>query len=89
MRFTKRFNVQITGTMANFEAEGPSLATWRPVEGQHVKIFTNANTEQDLGSAIKGFRSSMKSDEDKEKLTAKEQPGEVIEGTAKRAEEKH
>jgi sec-independent protein translocase protein TatA len=43
----------------------------------------------DLGSAIKGFRSSMKSDEDKEKLTAKEQPGEVIEGTAKRAEEKH
>lgn len=43
----------------------------------------------DLGSAIKGFRSSMKSDEDKEKLSAKEQPGEVIEGTAKRAEEKH
>ena len=43
----------------------------------------------DLGSAIKGFRSSMKSDEDKEKLTAKEEPGEVIEGTAKRAEEKH
>jgi sec-independent protein translocase protein TatA len=43
----------------------------------------------DLGAAIKGFRSSMKSDEDKEKLTAKEQPGEVIEGTAKRAEEKH
>lgn len=43
----------------------------------------------DLGSAIKGFRSSMKSDEDKEKITAKEQPGEVIEGTAKRAEEKH
>jgi len=43
----------------------------------------------DLGSAIKGFRSSMKGDEDKEKLTAKEQPGEVIEGTAKRAEEKH
>ena len=58
MRFTKRFNVQITGTMANFEAEGPSLATWRPVEGQHVKIFTNANTEQDLGSAIKVLRNT-------------------------------
>jgi sec-independent protein translocase protein TatA len=43
----------------------------------------------DLGSAIKGFRTSMKSEEDKEKLAAKEQPGEVIEGTAKRAEEKH
>jgi sec-independent protein translocase protein TatA len=43
----------------------------------------------DLGSAIKGFRSSMKSDEDKEKLAVKEQPGEVIEGTVKRAEEKH
>ena len=58
MRFTKRFNVQITGTMANFEAEGPSLATWRPVEGQHVKIFTNANAEQDLGSAIKVLRNT-------------------------------
>jgi len=43
----------------------------------------------DLGAAIKGFRTSMKSDEDKEKLSAREQPGEVIEGTAKRAEEKH
>ena len=58
MRFTKRFNVQITGTMANFEAEGPSLAQWRPVEGQHVKIFTNASAEQDLGSAIKVLQST-------------------------------
>jgi len=58
MRFTKRFNIQITGTMANFEAEGPSLATWRPVEGQHVKMFTNANAEQDLGSAIKVLRNT-------------------------------
>ena len=58
MRFTKRFNVQITGTMANFEAEGPSIATWRPVEGQHVKIFTNANADQDLGSAIKVLRNT-------------------------------
>ena len=58
MRFTKRFNVQITGTMANFEAEGPSLAQWRPVEGQHVKIFTNASAEQDLGSAMKVLQST-------------------------------
>jgi hypothetical protein len=58
MRFTKRFNVQITGTMANFEAEGPSVAQWRPVEGQHVKIFTNASAEQDLGSAIKVLQST-------------------------------
>ena len=58
MRFTKRFNIQITGTMANFEAEGPSLATWRPVEGQHVKIFTNASAEQDLGSAMKVLQST-------------------------------
>jgi hypothetical protein len=58
MRFTRRFNVQITGTMANFEAEGPSTAQWRPVEGQHVKIFTNANAEQDLGSAIKVLQST-------------------------------
>jgi hypothetical protein len=58
MRFTKRFNVQITGTMANFEAEGPSVAQWRPVEGQHVKIFTNASAEQDLGSAMKVLQST-------------------------------
>jgi len=58
MRFTKRFNVQINGTMANFDAEGPSSAQWRPVEGQHVKIFTNANADQDLGSAIKVLQST-------------------------------
>lgn len=58
MRFTKRFNVQITGTMANFDAEGPSTAQWRPVEGQHVKIFTNASAESDLGSAIKVLQST-------------------------------
>ena len=58
MRFTKRFNVQITGTMANFEAEGPTSATWRPIEGQHVKIFTNGNNDQDLGSAIKVLRNT-------------------------------
>ena len=39
--------------MANFEADGPSVAEWRPVEGQHVKMFTNASAEQDLGSATK------------------------------------
>ena len=46
----------------------------------------------DLGSAIRGFRNSMKHDEDgeKDKLTAKEPAaGEVIEGQAKRSEEKH
>jgi len=58
MRFTKRFNIQITGTMANFEAEGPSVAQWRPVDGQHVKIFTNASAEQDLGSAMKVLQST-------------------------------
>jgi hypothetical protein len=58
LRFTKRFNVQITGSMTNFEAEGPSTAQWRPVEGQHVKIFTNANSEQDLGAAIKVLQST-------------------------------
>ena len=58
MRFTKRFNIQITGTMANFEAEGPSIAQWRPVEGQHVKIFTNASAETDLGSAMKVLQST-------------------------------
>ena len=39
MRFTKRFNVQITGTMANFEAEGPSLAQWRVPLGVNVSCI--------------------------------------------------
>ncbi len=56
--FTRRFNVQITGTMTNFEVEGPSTAQLRPVEGQHVKIFTNANAKQDLGSAFKVLQST-------------------------------
>jgi hypothetical protein len=58
IRFTKRFNVQINGTMANFDAEGPSSAQWRPIEGQHVKIFTNASPDQDLGNAIKVLQST-------------------------------
>jgi len=58
MRFTKRFNVQITGTMANFDAEGPSTAQWRPIEGQHVKMFTNASADSDLGSTIKVLQST-------------------------------
>ena len=58
MRFTKRFNVQITGTMANFDAEGPSTAQWRPIEGQHVRMFTNASADSDLGSTIKVLQST-------------------------------
>jgi hypothetical protein len=51
MRFTKRFNVHISGTMNNFSAEGPSAATWRPIEGKHVQMFTNASPDQDLSSS--------------------------------------
>jgi len=58
MRFTKRFNVQITGTMANFDAEGPSTAQWRPLEGQHLRIFTNASADNDVGSSIKVLQST-------------------------------
>ena len=58
LQFTKRFNVQISGTMANFSAEGPSAATWRPVEGKHVQIFTNASPYQDLSSSMNILRSA-------------------------------
>jgi hypothetical protein len=58
LSFTKRFNVQISGTMANFGAEGPSAATWRPVEGKHVQIFTNAAADQDLSSSMNILRSA-------------------------------
>ena len=43
----------------------------------------------DLGTAIKGFRTAMKSDDGKDKLSAKEQPGDVIDSSAQRTEEKH
>ena len=58
MRFTKRFNVQISGTMNNFGAEGPSAATWRPIEGKHVQMFTNASPDQDLSSSQNILRSA-------------------------------
>ena len=58
LKFTKRFNVQISGTMANFCAEGPSSATWKPVEGKHVQIFTNASADQDLSSSMNILRSA-------------------------------
>ena len=58
LRYTKRFNVTITGTMANFQAEGPSAATWRPVEGRHVQIFTNASAEQDLSASVNTLKST-------------------------------
>lgn len=58
LRYTKRFNVLITGTMANLQAEGPSAATWRPVEGRHVQIFTNASADQDLSASINTLKST-------------------------------
>ena len=58
LRYTKRFNVLITGTMANFQADGPSAATWRPVEGRHVQIFTNASADQDLSASINTLKST-------------------------------
>jgi hypothetical protein len=58
MRFTKRVNVLISGTMNNFSAEGPSAATWRPIEGKHVQMFTNASPDQDLSSSQNILRSA-------------------------------
>jgi hypothetical protein len=58
LQYTKRFNVQISGTMANFSAEGPSAATWKPVEGKHVQMFTNASADQDLSSSMNILRSA-------------------------------
>jgi hypothetical protein len=58
MRYTKRFNVLISGTMANLQAEGPSAATWRPVPGRHIQMFLNASADQDLSASINTLKST-------------------------------
>jgi hypothetical protein len=39
VRITRRFNVQISGSMQDFESMGKTAATWAPVGNCHAELF--------------------------------------------------
>ena len=39
VRITRRFHVQIAGSMQDFESMGKSAATWQPVDNCHAELF--------------------------------------------------
>jgi hypothetical protein len=45
VRITRRFHVQISGSMQDFESMGKTAATWAPVDNCHAELFgTDENT---------------------------------------------
>jgi len=57
-RLTRRLNVCISGTLANFFAEGQGAATWKPIDGKQVFIFSNHNDKSDLNSAVNSIKNA-------------------------------
>ena len=39
VRVTRRFNVNISGSMQDFESMGKTAATWQPVDNCHTELF--------------------------------------------------
>ena len=39
VRVTRKFNVQIAGSMQDFESRGKTAATWKPVDNCHTELF--------------------------------------------------
>jgi hypothetical protein len=56
-RLTRRLNVCISGTLANFFAEGQGAATWKPIDGKQVFIFSNSD-KSDLNSAVNSIKNA-------------------------------
>ena len=57
-RLTRRLNVCISGTLANFFAEGQGAATWKPIAGKQVFIFSNNSDKTDLSSAVNSIKNA-------------------------------
>lgn len=57
-RLTRRLNVCISGTLANFFAEGQGAATWKPIDGKQVFIFSNNSNTGDLSSAVNSIKNA-------------------------------
>jgi hypothetical protein len=58
-RVTRRLNVCISGTLANFFAEGQGAATWKPIDGKQVFIFSNnMDSKADMASAVNSIKNA-------------------------------
>ena len=57
-RLTRRLQVCITGTLSNFSAEGPSAATWRPLDGKQISMFGHSTDITDLASSTNALRNA-------------------------------
>jgi hypothetical protein len=57
-RLTRRLNVCISGTLANFFAEGAGAATWKPIDGKQVFMFSNNFEKADVHSAVNALKNA-------------------------------
>jgi hypothetical protein len=57
-RLTRRLNVCISGTLANFFAEGAGAATWKPIDGKQVYMFSNNADRSDMTSAVNSLKNA-------------------------------
>jgi len=58
VRLTRRLNVSISGTLANFFAEGQGAATWKPIDGKQVYMFGNQSDQTDVTSAMNSIKNA-------------------------------
>lgn len=57
VKITRRINCTISGTLANFFAEGAGAASWRPVDNRAIRVFGH-NTEGDVANAVNSLRNA-------------------------------
>jgi len=57
-RLTRRMNVCIAGTLANFFAEGQGAATWKPIDGKQVYMFGNNAETADVTTSINAIKNA-------------------------------
>jgi hypothetical protein len=57
-KLTRRLNVCISGTLSNFFAEGQGAATWKPIDGKQVFIFSNNSDKTDLNGAVNAIKNA-------------------------------
>lgn len=57
-RLTRRLNVCISGTLANFFAEGQGAASWKPIDGKQVFIFSNNADKSDMSNAVNAIKNA-------------------------------
>jgi hypothetical protein len=58
VRLTRRVNVCIAGTLANFFAEGQGAATWKPIDGKQVYMFGHNTDSADLTTCTNAIKNA-------------------------------